>query len=110
MNDTTHTHPIIDPTHGHTYVDYGHNHTFSSGGDTITAGTGGLGGGSSFKYASPTTTVSTVGITISNAATGITTAAQWTGITSGTATNTGAGAGQNLQPTLLCNKIIFAGA
>ncbi len=88
-----HNHGVTDPGHSHGVTDPGHNHQISG---IQTDGT--FSGGGAAPYPGG---VSVTG----NRVTGITVNSNTTGITVNTA---GAGTSQNVQPSYICNYIIFA--
>ncbi|MBB2156867.1 tail fiber protein [Gluconacetobacter diazotrophicus] len=99
----SHTHAVTDPGHAHAVTDLGHAHGPGSGtGFVVPQGTGGEivtfdGGSLTPEHATAQTTADTTGVTVDTATTGITLAAA------------GTGASQNVQPTLMLNKIIYTG-
>lgn len=89
--DHTLTTPQI-PSHSHanTLTDPGHTHPYAGFSQLVTAGSGGQ--SAATTSATQNTNSATTGITITNANTG------------------GGGAHNNVQPTMICNYILYAGA
>ena len=113
--ESPHAHGTTEPPHSHTAVAAPHSHTIQTGAsasghatiDNLTQpGTGGT----------VSTDLATAGVTVNSASTGLTVNSASTGLTVNSASITltvnsaGGGAGQNLQPSIVCNYIIFAGA
>jgi microcystin-dependent protein len=111
VNDTIHTHGISDPGHAHAVNDPGHVHAQS--GTVLDNVADGVSvkatAGNGYNFRQYNTQSNAAGVGIFPAATGVTVNAAATGVNSGTALVNGAGAGQNVQPSLICNHIIFAG-
>lgn len=89
-----HSHSVTDPSHSHGVTDPGHTHNLSGGNDAANAGgwvtvtgTGALWGASGVDSAA-------TGISINSASTGI------------SIQNSGSGSSENVQPTIIFNKII----
>ncbi|ACI52187.1 Tail Collar domain protein [Gluconacetobacter diazotrophicus PA1 5] len=99
----SHTHTVTDPGHTHTVTDPGHEHAPNSGsGFVVPQGSGGTivtfdGGSLTPEHATETTSVDTTGVTLETATAGITVG------------STGTGTSQNVQPTVMLNKIIYTG-
>lgn len=90
----THNHGVTDPGHTHNIVDPGHQHTIPGAGSV-----GYASGGSNLNQVTGSTSsgVSTTNVSVSS------------GVTSISINNTGSGsAHNNVQPTLVMNKIIYA--
>jgi len=132
VNDPGHNHTISDPGHNHAVSDPGHFHGISWSEAFVTAGGNGIG------VSGSSTTINTnsagTGISINLHGTGVYNNASGTGIylngsftggynsaaltgiynsSSGTGISlsaSGNGSTQNVQPTLIVNKIIYAGA
>lgn len=116
QNIPTHLHPITDPTHAHTLnnpahthgvTDPTHLHAFYT---DVVPGAGAQPqspGPGVANVAAYNTAAAATGVTVNNATTAITANAAATGITA--TGNTGAGTGLNVQPSIICNYIIFAG-
>jgi microcystin-dependent protein len=139
ITDPTHAHGVGDPQHTHAPYDAGHVHTiFSSSLRAFNQQTGSTGGfystvgdapggqtlitdvaGTGISIdASPTNIsiyASGTGIHVNTGTTGISVQLHATGVTINTAVTgvtvvtTGTGASQNVQPSILFNKIIFTG-
>jgi microcystin-dependent protein len=118
----THGHTATDAGHTHTATDAGHTHTTTDAGHThATTSSGVLGGASTFNadagatqvvagpsaLSSASTGSATTGVTINTGVASVTVAS---GTASISVTNTGSNsAHNNVQPTIIFNKIIFAG-
>jgi microcystin-dependent protein len=108
VSDGAHVHAVSDPTHSHGVSDPGHSHTFGASG---TSGSGVNGRASAPSYSATTDSAGT-GISISGAATGISivSGGSHTHTFSGTTGSNGSASSVNIvQPTIIVNKIIFAG-
>lgn len=125
VTDPGHTHGITDPGHVHVLTDPGHNHAVTDPGHNHNVnanyyGLSALGSGTQTPYCAPGQTVSgganiaaATGVSIQARTTGITMASKTAGVTANTGatgiTTQNAGTGgahQNVQPTLMLNKII----
>lgn len=121
VTDPGHTHTVTDPGHTHTISDPGHNHGMADGANPYAA-TGALGftnvGGSGVALEQTTIANHQTGVTNLSTTTGISNQSHTTGVTNqstttgitGSNANTGTGNAQNLQPLILGQFIIFAGA
>lgn len=107
ITDPTHTHGLNNPTHTHGVTDPTHFHAYFT---DVAAGAGAqpqvLGPGVA-NVKSYNTSAAATGVTVDAAATAVTANAAATGITA--TGNTGAGTGLNVQPSIICNYIIYAG-
>lgn len=108
QNLQSHNHGLnwYDPGHAHGVSDPGHVHGYVL--PSINAG-GGIAGGSgwTFSYTTPATDRQSANVAIYNATTGITYALGGNGPP--TIALAGGGNAQNIQPSLVCNHIIYAG-
>lgn len=108
VNDPTHAHAVYDPGHNHGVNDPGHRHTFQTGTAASGANTRLVGSGTEGVSGLASTGIwlnaSATGIGIYGAATGIWLNASGTGVS---IQNAGSGgAHNNVQPSLVLNKII----
>jgi len=112
VNDNGHSHGVNDPTHNHGVNDPSHAHTIISGqlriGNAQTGSTGGYYSTAGDAPGGSTVSVdaNTTGISIQSAYTGISIQTGYTGVSIQTY---GSGNSQNMQPTIMINKIIFTG-
>jgi microcystin-dependent protein len=111
--DAGHTHTATDSGHGHGTTDAGHVHTTASGGVLGGASTFNADAGATQVVAGPSalssssTGSATTGLTVNTGTASVTVAAGTASISVGS--TGGGGAHNNVQPTIIFNKIIFAG-
>jgi microcystin-dependent protein len=107
--DPGHAHLVFDPTHTHGIADAGHAHGVVVN-DAFVGGAGFAAGANyAVTGAGYNTDVRGTGVSLYGAATGIGIYGNFTGIAASVQSN-GNGGSQNVQPTIMANKIIFAGA
>lgn len=115
LNDPGHAHTGGDFGHGHSVNDPGHNHGFSN---ALVSAFGGIGfatyagGGAPLYYITETFPQGT-GVTVNTGYANIGINGNYTGLSVNAAApdtnNAGTGNAQNVQPTIISNKIIFIG-
>lgn len=110
VNDATHAHAVYDPSHAHSIADPGHQHGFAAVGSAAAQFLSAAGSPSVQYRGDWNTYAAATGIGIYGSYTNISIYAAWSGVNSGSASYAGAGGGQNVQPSLIVNYIVFAGA